>query len=131
MTPQPRLFYDSFEDAVKEVITALGGPKAVGVKLWPTKTADAARTRLLDCLNAKEPDKLDPREILAIARMGRELGVHSIIDYITAEAGYTRPSPLAPEDEAADLQRRFIEAAQEVRRIAARIDTMGGLRAVG
>lgn len=129
--PQPRLFYDSFEDAAKEVINALGGPKEVGKRLWPAKTTDAARTRLLDCLNPDRLDKLDPREILAIARWGREVGCHSIIDYLTAEAGYTKPSPLAPEDEAAELQRRFVESAREMKNILSRLDSSGNLRAVG
>jgi hypothetical protein len=130
MTPQPRLFYDSFEDAAKEVITALGGPKVVGAKLWPAKTSDAARTRLLDCLNPDRPDKLDPREILTIAKWGREVGCHSVMNYLAAEAGYTQPSPLAPEDEAAELQRRFIECAREMKNIASRFDERGQPRNV-
>jgi hypothetical protein len=120
-----RLFYDSFEDAAREVIAALGGPKAVGIKLWPAKSADAARSRLLDCLNTDRPDKLDATEILALAKWGREAGSHAIIDYLTSEAGYTKPSPLNPDDEAAELQRHFIEAVQTSKRIAERLERMG------
>jgi hypothetical protein len=131
VTPQPRLFYESFEDAAKQVIASLGGPKAVGQKLWPAKTADAARTRLLDCLNPDRADKLDASEILTLARWGRDVGCHAIIDFLSAEAGYTKPSPIAPQDEQAELQRRFIESAGEMRRILSRLDPNGNLRAVG
>lgn len=130
MNPHPRLFYDSFEDAARDVVSALGGPKEVGVKLWPAKTADAARSRLLDCLNADRPEKFDPCEIVTLAAWGREVGCHALIDYLTAEAGYTKPSPLAPEDEAAELQRRFVEAVRESKRIADRLERMGALPSV-
>ena len=129
MADQPRLFYDSFEDAVKHVVAVLGGPKEVGKMLWPAKSPDAARTRLLDCMNEKQPDKLDPGEIITLARAGREHGCHAIIEWLCAEGGYTRPTPIAPEDEAAELQRQFIEAVRLSKHIADRLER-GGVRAV-
>lgn len=130
MSDQPQLFYDSFEDAVRHVVSILGGPKEAGHLLWPTKSPDAARTRILDCLNPKEPDKLSPDEIVSLCRAGREKGCHAIIEWITAEAGYTRPTPIAPQDEAAELQRQFIEAVKLQRQIADRMERNGSIRAV-
>jgi hypothetical protein len=92
-SPQPRLFYDSLEDAMREVIAACDGPKAVGAILWPAKSADAARTRLLDCLNHERPEKLAPEEILMLARLGRDRACHAIIEFICMDTGYAPPSP--------------------------------------
>lgn len=114
----PRLFYDSFEDAAAQVVAICGGPKAVGVFLWPTKTAESARTRLLDCLNPKEPDKLAPEEISMLARMGRDRGCHAIIEWFNFETGYAPPVPIDPEDARAELQRQFIDGVARLERLA-------------
>lgn len=117
-----RLFYDSFEDAVKHVVALLGGAKEAGHILWPTKTPEAARTRLLDCLNPKEPDKLAPDEIVALARAGRDVGCHAIMHYLCTEAGYANPNPIAPNDEAAELERQTIAAIQSLDGIVRRFE---------
>jgi hypothetical protein len=123
-----RLFYDSFEDAVKHVVAVLGGAKDVGHMLWPTKSPDAARTRLLDCLNSKEPDKFAPEEIVALARAGRDAGCHAIVNWLCAEAGYAQPSPIAPGDEAAELERQTIAAIQSLDGIVRRYERAKGGR---
>jgi hypothetical protein len=114
----PRLFYDNFEDAASQVVAACGGPKAVGAFLWPTKSADSARTRLLDCLNPKEPDKLAPEEIIALAKMGRDRGCHAIAEWLNFEAGYAPPTPVDPDDTRAELQRQFHTDVDRLERIA-------------
>lgn len=128
MSAQPPLFFDSFEDAVKHVVSVLGGPKEVGRLLWPTKSPEAARSRLLDCLNEKEPQKLDPNEIIALARAGREKGCHAIVDWLTQEAGYSKPIPIAPQDEAAELERQAIAAVQSLDSIVKRFERAKGVR---
>lgn len=122
---QPRLFFDAFEDAAREVIIACGGPKAVGSVLWPAKSPDAARTRLLDCLNPDRPEKLAPEEILLLARMGRERASHAIAAYIAQECGYAPPVPVDAEDQIAELQRQFIERADSLQQLGAQIKRMG------
>ena len=124
----PRLYYDSFEDAAREVVNVCGGPKVVGALLWPAKTADAARTRLLDCLNTDRIEKLAPEEIFLLARMGRERGCHAMAAYFNADTGYAPPIPVEPEDERAELQRAYIEMGREMKRIAERIERTEGRR---
>lgn len=116
--PQERLFYDTFEDAAREVINVCGGPKAVGAVLWPSKTPDAARTRLLDCLNDARQEKLAPDEIIMLARMGRERACHAIVAYICAQTGYAPPQPVDAEDERAELKRAFIDGVDRLERLA-------------
>lgn len=128
MASGDRLFYDSFEDAVRHVVALLGGAKEAGHLLWPTKDANAARTRLLDCLNPKEPDKFAPDEIVALARAGRDAGCHAIIQYLCAEAGYSQPNPIAPDDEAADLQRQAIAAIGSLDGIVRRLERAQGVK---
>ncbi len=125
MSTQSRLFYDSFEDAAREVVTALGGPKAVGVRLWPAKTPEAARTRLLDVLNLERAEKLRTEEIVALMKWGRQVGCHAIAEWVCCEAGYARPVPIEPEDERDQLQRDFLEAAKSVAGIAERLTRLG------
>lgn len=122
-----RLFYDSFEDAVKHVVAVLGGAKDAGKMLWPTKSTEAARTRLLDCLNPKEPDKLAPDEIVALARAGRDSGCHAIVNWLCGEAGYAQPLPIAPGDEAAELERQTIAAIQSLDGIVRRYERAKGV----
>lgn len=122
-----RLFYDSFEDAVRHVVGVLGGPKEAGRMLWPTKDVNAARTRILDCLNPKEPDKFAPDEIVALARAGREHGCHAIVEWLSTEAGYSKPTPIAPQDEAAELQRQAIEAVRSLDGIVRRFERAKGI----
>jgi hypothetical protein len=119
--PQPRLFYDGFEDAAREVIGVCGGPKVVGSALWPAKSPDAARTRLLDCLNHERAEKLSPDEIILLAKMGRERACHAIVSFLMQELGYAPPVPIDPEDEKAELQRQFHEDVERLHHLAARI----------
>lgn len=119
--PQERLFYDSFEDAAREVINVCGGPKAVGAALWPTKTPDAARTRLLDCLNEARAEKLAPDEIIMLARMGRERACHAMVAYLCQETGYAPPQPVDPADEQAELHRQFHADVERLTQLAKRL----------
>lgn len=85
-------FYESPEDAIKAAVQHLGGAKVVGGMLWPDKSPDAARTRLLDCLNPARSERLDLSEGMFILRKAREAGCHGPFSWIGAELGYeTRP----------------------------------------
>lgn len=125
---QEALFYETFNDALDSVVKACGGAKAVGSKLWPEKTADAAHRLLLACLNEDRVEKLGPEHVLMILRMGRERGAHAAINFLSRESGYADPAPIEPEDEKARLQREFIEAQREMSKIAERMERFGFIR---
>ena len=42
--------YETIEDALRDLVRALGGSKAVGAKLFPTLPIDQAAGRVSDCL---------------------------------------------------------------------------------
>jgi hypothetical protein len=110
-----QLFYESITDATHTVVQALGGTKKVGPLLWPSLNPVAAARRLIDCLNESRPEKLSPDELLKLARCGRDIGCHSVANYFNQEAGYAAPTPIAPADEKAELERRAIEAVSQFR----------------
>lgn len=117
---------ESLTEALNACIRAAGGAKAVGLKLWPEKSADAAQRLLLDCLNEERPAKLSPEQVLLILRLARAVGCHDGVDYILADLGYAPTKPIEPRDEIADLQRAFIESVRMQEDIAARIERAAG-----
>lgn len=133
MTHEPNqssLFTEDITDALKDAVRALGGPKEVGRKLRPELTADAAGAWLKDCLNPTRRERLDPEQVVWLLREARAAGCHSIMNYLADEGGYTRPAPLAPEDEAAQLQRDFIRAVEHVDGLTRRLERINVLKSV-
>lgn len=126
MTQEP-LFYETLNDALKAIVQALKGAKAVGVKLWPEKTPDTASRLLNDCLNPDRAEKLSPEQVLWLLSQGRQIGCHAAMNFLAREAGYADPQPIEPEDERAKLQREFIEAQKYMMKLAGRMERVGML----
>lgn len=126
------LVHDNLIDALREVINALGGIKAVAPRMRPSKTHDGACTWLKDCLNPDRREELHADDIVWLLREGRRVGAHAGMAYLCAEAGYAAPQPVEPADEAAELQRQFIETAKAQQRMLDRLAQLGAvnLRAV-
>ena len=97
-------FYESPEKALEGAVQHLGGAKVVGVKLWGGKTPDAARTRLLDCLNIGRSERLDLSESMTILRWAKEAGFHAPFQWIAGDVGY---------------EARAVTKAEEVDRVVA------------
>lgn len=122
---QTSLFHESINDALKDIINHAGGNKSVGCRLYPEKTPDSAHRTLLDALNDNRPEKLSPDQFLFLLKIGREIGCHSAINYISRESGYSDPTPIEPEDEKARLMREFISAQKAMSAIAEKLNTVG------
>jgi len=125
-TAQIPLFYDTYEDAIRDCVTALGGFKKVGSMLWPAMPADDAGRKLSACLNTDKREKLDLGELRLIRCEARKVGVHILAHYEARDAGYAEPQPLNPEDEAAQLQREFIAAVRGLEVLQARMARVAG-----
>lgn len=119
---QQALFHEDINDAMRAAIKACGGTKAVACKLWPEKTMADAQSYLNDCLNTARPAKLSPEQVLFILKWSKEVGFHGAIQYLCAEAGYSYPVPIEPEDEMARLQREYIAAVKTLSGLTAKID---------
>lgn len=120
------LFHDSFNEAIRDAVKALGGSKQVAPLLWPTKGVESASRYLDDCLNQDRNAKLGPEELLTIARLARQHGIHCIADFFCQESGYGKPTPIDPQDQVAAMQQEFIASVKILQQIEARV-----ARAVG
>jgi hypothetical protein len=118
------LLVDTINDAIRDTVRALGGSKVIGPALWPTKKAEAAARYLDDCLNPNRDHKLDIEEILTIARLGRDKGVHIIAAFVNMDIGYAPPTPVNPADQKAELQRQFIQGVGTLSALLKRVERL-------
>lgn len=121
MTDQIPLFVDDYYDAVRATVEALGGYKRVGHDMRPDLSVDAAGRWLADCVNPDKREKLSLTELAYIRKTARQSGVHILTAFEAQDAGYAPPQPLAPEDEAAQLQREFIASVKALQDIQNRL----------
>lgn len=122
--PQSALFFESLTDAIKEAVRLCGGTKVVACQLWPEKSPDAAGRALVDCLNEHREARLSPEQLMLVSRLARARGCHSIMSYMAQECGYAAPAPVEPADEAAELQRQYIESTKALLKMAERIERL-------
>ena len=115
---QQRLIFEDLNDALGEVVRAIGGAKAVGAKLRPELPADQAGNWVRDCLNANRRERFDPDQVLLLLRMGREVSCHAGMHFMAMEAGYQAPSPATPRDSTQQLMDRALLLARESRNVA-------------
>lgn len=115
---------ESLNEALIELVKALGGSKQVGPRLWPDAAPDAAQRRLLDCLNDDRPHHLTPSQLMLLLRLARAHGLHQCVEYMLHELGYAPPVPVEPRDELAELQRQFLEATRQMQAMATRMEQL-------
>lgn len=113
---------ESLNEALIELVKALGGSKQVGPRLWPDAAPDAAQRKLLDCLNDDRPHHLTPSQLMLLLRLGRERGLHQCVEFMLHDLGYAAPVPVEPLDELAELQRQFLEATRQMQAVAHRME---------
>lgn len=127
---QPALYHDTLQDALSEVVTALGGAKKIGALLWPEKSADDAGRQLRHALDPDRPEKVSLEQLALLLRLGREKGAHAGMYFLARDAVYQDPVAVEPEDERAQLMREFVEATKVQARLAAQMQRVGLLREV-
>lgn len=121
---QNQLWHDSFEDALRAVLEAAGGPKAVASEMWPSKPFAEAHRRLLHCLDPERDQKLSLDELRWLIAKGREVGCHTAMAFLARDCGYTDPVPVDPEDERAELQRAFLASMKAQKDILKRMEAL-------
>lgn len=121
MMNQAELFHDTFEDALRTVVDAIGGPKKAAARLWPNKLIADAQRLLLHCLDPERAEKLTPHEIGVLIGWGREAGCHSPMIYLARQCGYEDPKPIDPQTEQERLQRDFVKSVEQLSKIASRL----------
>lgn len=114
---QARLWYEFPEDALGDLIKALGGPKAVGHRLMPDIAMDDARRQVDGWLDRNSKYKPSLSQLMWLLAEGRRVGCHVLIEFFADAAGYAKPTPVEPKDADAELQREFIESVKKQERI--------------
>lgn len=119
---QSALFHDCIEDALGAAIQAIGGPKKASGLLWPNDPQSRTEARIRACLNTERAERFTPGEVLRLIKLAREVGDHSILNYISTECGYQPPVSISPEDQREQLQRDLIACLAEFKQIAKRLE---------
>ena len=118
MNEQPDLVpVDDVYLAARIACRAIGGrawPKAVGARLFPHKDPEDGARYLLNCLDRDRPEKLDPEQLVWLAREGKRAGCHVLMAYLCDAAEYAAPVPVSREDQKDDLQRKFLAAIEQL-----------------
>jgi hypothetical protein len=117
---QQPLFFEDVYDAFRHICRTIG-PKKAGQSLFPQKDPEAAARSLADSLNAHRGEKLDLEQIVLLLRLGKDAGCHTAIEYLCSSAGYSKPTPIDPDDERAELQRQLIRVITEHRQLVNRL----------
>lgn len=108
------MFVDSFSDSIGNAINQLGGPKKVGLMLWPEKSAREAGNQLLNCLNPDHQQKLSLEQIDLIICEARKNSIHDIHKYMCDRYGYEF-KPITKESIKADIQKQMNAAITDIR----------------
>lgn len=127
---QPALFYEDINEAMKAVITALGGAKNIVEELWPEKDIIHSQKYLSNCLDPTRNEKLSLEQIMYLLKRGREVDCHTAMHFINVESGYSPPQTREPQDEMAELQREYIQSVKAQGQITKRMERLNGIRSV-
>lgn len=122
-------FYEDASEALAAAVQALGGAKQVGAMLWPDKSPDSARTRLLDCLNNQRAERLDLSEAMFILRKARDKGMHAPFSWMCGELGYEQPRPMTTDAEVDRLTTVVDNAAKVLAAAIPQLERMQRARA--
>lgn len=122
---QMSLHHETITDALREVVAAAVGPKAIGARMFPDMAPDHAAGKVRDCLNTDRRERFTPDQVCMLLRIGREVGCHAGIVFMSRDAGYSDPVPVEPEDEITRLQREYVEATKALLTMAGKIEALG------
>ena len=117
MPLQQALFHERIEDALLAVIQACGGRKTFAVEMFGETKSQRDAHNLLDAmLNPERRERFSPEQLMYVARRGRAVGCHAVMEYLARDVGYTC-EPIEPEDQVAELQREFVTAVERLQQI--------------
>lgn len=121
---QECLFYDSCEQSVAMAINDSAKTwQQVAHALWPAMKMASAYARLKNCLNEERDEKLSFAEIILICNFTER---YYPLYHFAGECNHSKPELVKPEDQEALLRKQFIEAAQVLKTIGARLEKLEG-----
>lgn len=119
--------YDSPEDVLRACVDRLGGAKSVGCRLKPelSDRPDIAARWVLDRLNDERRERMSLQQAVTVLRWAGAAGWHEGMTHWNRLCGYGPSTPLAPEAEVADLQRKLADTITQQRRLFAQMQAAG------
>jgi hypothetical protein len=122
----PLAIFSDENDALSAVVHELGGWKKVGCILRPelSDKPDIAAQWLRDCLNGEKREHLYPEQVSLLLKLARQNDFHAAKHWMDAELGYEPSKPLNPRDEAAELQRMFVESVKVQKHVLERLEKL-------
>lgn len=101
--------------------------KVVGHMLWPSKDPDDAGKYFANCLDNGRQEKLDPEQLLWLAREGKRVSCHVLMTFMCDAAEYAKPVPVEPEDEVADLMQQSQGLLNKFDQVTKRMERLMGV----
>ena len=123
---QQALWHESLDEALRDAVHAIGGPKAAGYLLWPDKKMDDSARYLHRCLDPERSEKLELSQVVMLMREAKANDCHTPMAYLASELGYEEPKPKDPETERDRIQREFIQAQEQMQALVKRMERMNG-----
>lgn len=121
----PDLFYESYDQALRDDVKSLGGLKVVGKWFFAEKDPEAAGRALADRLNPERRERLSDEQERMIMRRARESrGFSAALCFIRDDTEFERPKARNPEDERVKLQREILEAARSFKHSVERLERL-------
>jgi hypothetical protein len=118
--------WDSYLDALRDDVIAVGGSKEVGEWFWREKTPEARRNCVNDRLNAERRERFtDEQEQLIMRRAVQKRGYSAAHYYRCDVLGTERPKALRIEDQQEKAQREFVEAVARFERSVQTLKALG------
>lgn len=119
---QAPLWTEDFLKALDDVIRARSSYQKVAGELWPgIKTG---YNKLKNKLSPDHHERFNEDDIIALLKIGREIGCHTALYHLCDEVGYERPMVAAPKSPRTELLEKQAALAAEAARIQREIDRL-------
>ena len=132
---QEELPLESYLEALRDDVKALGGSTAVGAWFIPEKSTEAQRNYVNDRLSAGRRERFSDDQVQLIMRRAvARRGYSAALAYLCDAVGMERPKPKDPNAERERAMARFVEAVGGLERSVAELKRFGvtiPLRSVG
>lgn len=120
---QNALFYECVEDAIKDDINALGGPKKAAEIFFRDKTVDQGAAYLRAWSNAERSERPSPSQYILLKKLAHEAGSHACELYEEQELS-VRVTHVEPEDELQRIERENNELLKALTKRLERADML-------
>lgn len=117
------LFYDDEHHAIRAVVESGKGYKKTASHLWPAMKPESAYSKLKHAVNGAHGEHLKLGEVRALMVFNERFDV---LLWLCDECSHSRPMPIAPRDEAAQLAKTIANASQVLNRAVEALERVQG-----